>query len=870
MTGWEFDEARFRDDVLIPVQAGWPPEDNLFRVYLLPLDTEDATAVRTALDDLRRRFGLNRYAKSFGVACQRLRAQHDQAATVLGDPARRRAHREQVRAGREKLATTLRQRLDGAPGLPPAQVAALAAASKGSYTVGDIRTVLVGLRAAEQEPAAVPATAPPAGWPAARGALAQLRRPSLWSYLAQPCFGGLGTTSRQLDARRQELRVRRDAGSEAETNLLKVMEKWLPNGGLAAALRHELLDEVAGRAEYGYAEALQAARGAADRLTALGLPGRPDALAYALWCDRRFGAGTAAWERDYQAAIASRELRTALRTLRSQASLPGGWNDTAKELTGRLSGLDEQLAAAGRLERTDREAAADIYLRVATELADPAIDTALARCPPAAPSSATARVDGDRVVVSWVPSTPAAGVVTYSVLRGVGGRPSVTDPSGSDSVLGTELSGRELVDGGAPDGRPLIYAVVAERHGVRSATAAVSSPVIVRNEVSDAVAEGAPDSIRVRWRLPGGAVGAVVTRRRQDDRRESVVDGAGTTDAVDRDVTQGIGYEYRIRARYRDPGGVTTLTEGALVTCSCQELPVAVRDLRLTVDDGELLARWTPPRSGDVRLRDITASGAAGIPVGEVVALRTTERYGAVVPATGARVPGRLRSPAGARERVLLPVTVLGDLAAIGAPARVDARQSRVRSLRAQTLSGAVRLSWEWPDGATTAQVVWSSGSKPGGPTDPQACRAELSKASYDGRGFERRLAAGQYWFGVCTAVRNDTGVSYGPLELVEATVTGRASYQVRKDRFARSYTITVDCDGGGELPDLVVVGKSGTRPEGPDDGRRLAHIQAGPSPRTAKFSVDAGLRRPVHLRAYPVRTGLVLMSPRMDQLVIR
>ena len=859
MSGWTFDEPRFLEEVLKPVQDGWPPAHDLFRVYLLPPDVADAQVVARALDEVKRQFAKQQY-RAFRGACDQLRAQHPAAAALLTDPHRRKAHRAEVLAGRGKLTTTLRHRLDGAPGLPPSEVAALARNSNGAFTRSAVRAALAELGAAEREPAELPPTPQPGQWAQLPGPLAQLGHASLWAYLnGSGEFAGAATAARHLTARRERLRVSRSADSAAETTVLKLVEQWLAGDGLAAALRHEVLAELGREAEFGYPATTRLAAGLADRLPALGLPADHRAVAYTVWAARRFGnvEREFAWTAAYQSAVRAGELRGALEVLTGQPGLSEEWQAKRDELRARLAELDRELARCRALERTDTEAAVEAYLRIRAELADPAVDVAIERCRPAPAGGAVARVDGDRVIVSWRPSPATAGRISYRVTRG-------------DTVVAETAGTCTATDPRPPGGTPLVYRVLCLRDGNAADRSADTGPVTVLPDVTELELQGGSDAITGRWRLPDGAAGVVVSRR-HGTADESALPGTHATSFTDRDVRPGDSYEYRVRARYRLDDGSTALSQGARATAGCQEVPVAVTDLRAEFDGDEIVADWTPPARGEVELLELRQGEA--VPDRAVVPAARARRHGTALRATGYGVTGHLRSRANTpgRRLVLLPVTVLGELAAIGAAHELDARHGGVRSLRVLRLGEAVRLTWEWPPGATEVRVVWRTAVRPSGPTDPQASFVDVTRVAYDSRGVEAKVGPGEHWFGVCTVVGSPEP-SFGPLVLARESTPGEASYRVRRTGLLptrRRWILVVEGPPGSDLPPVVLLARTGLRPMNSGDGEVLLRLPGGASPMQGEFVLPPALRRPAHLRAFSAEDRLVLIPARPDDLVV-
>lgn len=849
MTRWRFDEAVFIDEVLKPVQNGWQSKDDLFRVYLLPPDVTDDKAITAALDEIKRQFNPQRY-RSFRRACESLRLQHAAAEAVLRDSDRRRQHRDQVAERARKLTESMRQRLNGAPGLPAADVAALVAGAHGTLTRTAVRAALTGAGGAELDPVELPATPEPAHWAETRGLLALLEFDSLWDYLSG-VLGGPAPTVDKLDERRAKLRVSRNVNSTSETSLLKKLQQWIEVGDLVSVLRHETLGELAARSNFGYADVLAGARDVAGRLRQLALPAEPAAVAYAVWCTQRVGGERApAWQDDYRQAVNDMRLRAAHAVLGAQPKLPPEWFETREKLAAQLSAVDIELNRLRVLERSDTEAAVEGYRRLREQLADETIDTAIERCRPARPRSATAEVHAGQVAITWPPSTSTVGRITYRVSRG-------------DTVLRDDGLDCAAVDHQPPGGTPLVYSIHTLRDGNPSADAARTQTVTVLPDVSALVLVGDPDAVSGRWQLPSGAIGAIVVRG------GTQLPDAGPTTFVDRDVRPGVHYGYLVHARYRLPDGSTGLSPGVSGTAACQELPVAVADLSAEFEDGEVFVRFTPPSAGVFHVLELPAG--AQPPEPDVLPATQAMRCGTPVQSSAPSGRGQLRGRLMSRDSrvVLVPVTVFGELAAIGPACVVDVRQSPVRGLRLQRLGSTIRLSWQWPAGAGMARVLWRHGARPSGPTDPEADFLDVTKVTHDSRGVSVEVAQGECWFAVCTLVDDERGRTFGPLAVQRESVSGTARYTVKRLRRRGPWVLTIRTEHDLELPPVVLRAKTGARPMGSDDGQQLGRTEAGPSPVRVEFDVPSDMRRPVYLRAYSLDENVVLLPSQPTQLVV-
>ncbi|MGW5054997.1 hypothetical protein [Actinokineospora sp. NPDC004072] len=823
----DLDVESYVDDVVVPIQTGWSPHNNYFRVYRIRPDASDAE-VDDALSDMPDHWGaagLRQHALAF----DRLHACHEQAAVVLRDPARRARHRATVEREHRALVAVVRHRLHGAPAMPPGEVAALVGAAEGRWSRPDVVAALAAAGAEVRAADPLPRPVRPKRWQRLREHLADLPHDSLWEYLTgTPDLDGASTQAVGLEARRKLLRVARDRAADAERSVIALVRLWIGEpGGLAAVLAHELVADLAAAAVCGYA----AVRDLADpkRCAAANLPPDPDALAYAVWAAR----AESPWTAGYTTAVAERRLRDALALLDAHP-LPELWWRTRGELADRLARLDTELAHALALIDTAPEDAAARLLAVGRELADNAVAEGLRRCPAAPPGAVDATVDGDRVVVRWRPSPSTAGRIGYRVTRGA-------------ITLAAETRTLSVVDEDVPVGPDLVYTVTTVREGEPGMSAS-SEPVAVRPEVTDLRVTSEPGMVVGEWCLPRAALRAVADR---------VGDGAvmaGDTGFVDQQVTPGHEYVYRVRVDY--PEGRSS---GVVARVVCLREPDAVADLRAVASGDVVELTWTPPGGALVEIRVLTRPG------GEKPGVVRPEQADHVGPLLAASRTGRARVDAAdlALGRTFVPVTVSGPLAAIGTAAVLDISPARVDGLRATRFGPEVRLTWHWPAWAHDALVVWRPGAPPDGPADAAARRMPTTRTAYLSRGVRVSAAEpGDHWFGVCVADRGD----YGPLTTVWSPCPVQARYRI-SGRF-RTRAIAVEGDAG--LPDVVVVAQTGRRPLAPEDGMTLAVLPGGARTSGTEFAVPAALRRPVYLRAFSLDDSVWLRHPDPRELVVR
>jgi hypothetical protein len=862
-----FDAARYVEDVIKPIQQGWAPTRNFFRVYQLSPEASQAD-VQEALDVLARQWSTPEL-RQHGQACERLRACHPKAAEVLGDRDLRADHRTAVDREHRALVNVVRHRLHGAPGMTATAIAMLVRQSAGRWSRPDVMAALAVNQADECAPAELPAAPEPKRWSTLLSSLPDVPHKRLWDYLTcAPGLAGVATTATQIEARRQRLRASRGFHATAETTVLKLVELWLDEPGLAAVLRHEMMSELAAEALLGYRAVRDLASADPERCATARLPHDPDVLAYAVWCARTDGAP---WERDYAEAIVERRLTAALAVLNARP-LPRPWIGIRDNLHDTVDRLTGELARARELEDDSPEDAAAAYLAIGRELSDPAIEAGLLRCRALAPEQVTAHLDDDQVVVTWTPSRSTAGRIGYRVERGA-------------AVLVVDTAELSITDS-PPVAVPCVYTVSTTRDGVPG-EAATSAEVTVLPEVQELAASAEPAAIRGQWRLPPEASGVLITRT---DSAGTVVTlpAEGQENFVDYGVLPGARYFYLVRAAYPTPTGTRGHghSAGLWVSAECPSKPVPVTDLRAVPIGDEVDLGWTPPRDGHVTIH-VPVSGVVP-PLGVVPAV-SAEVAGRVVAAERAGrdrhcvafevdVSGRVvaveqagRARVAATdldgERVLIPVTVLGAWAAIGQASTIDVPLQPVTGLRAERFGPQVQLRWQWPRWAQDARVLWRIGTPLTSHLDCEASAMDVSRVAYASRGVRLRAdRPGEYWFGVCMMDRGQ----FGPMETVVSRGRPEARYTVQRIPWFRHGTHLVTVDGVNPLPEVVIVAKSGARPLALEDGIELGRLPGGEATSVRRLSVPEWLQRPVFLRAFALDEVVLLRHPDPRDLIVQ
>lgn len=843
MPGWVLDKRRFAEEVFLPVRNGWDVRRNLFRFFQLPVEVRDDAVVDDAVRGVKGHLDFAALAGAHAAVAGPLRHGFDGLAGTVRDPARRAEHRRAVLAERRAFAERTRAEMRGMPFLRSEELDQIAVRAQARMPRREVEEALAEAGVLVRDPVALAVPPTPPQWTAVRLQLRVLGFGCLAEYLTARDAGPRAGVD---DVLRLRARLDRTGSGDlltAEETVLAAVERLVRTSALGEALRRELIDELTAAAEHDPA-ALDATLARADvraRVQAVGLGDDLPGLAFAVLCRARpVGPVEVRWREELTQLMAARELRAAHDLLTAQTVLPPDLVDVRAGLVAAVAAVDAELAAAAALEAADPEAAAGRYVEVLRRSREPDAEAGLRRCPPPAPASAVARVEGDHVVVSWGQAPVRAGDPTYRVVR-------VAGTGARDDLAGTP--GLSVVDPDPPPGTAVTYEVSTVRAGTGSARPATTAPVVVLRPVGDLVAEAGDGEVRLRWRLP---VGAVAVRLRRSGDGEPVELAAGTTTAHDPSARSGAHYTYAVQACYAN-GDDRSYAAPAVVDAHPQAPPEAVLDLTVEEEPaaGSALVRWSAPAAGTVVLRVLPGPPP---PAGTI--LRADAEPGDPVRVLGRDGGGtRVALPADGRRRWVVPLTVAGELAVVGRAVEHDRRLPPVTGLRAVRQGHQVRLTWEWPAGVGEVRVLVRGDAPLDGPVDAVAVVSRISRAVYQRSGCRVPDRPGtEQWLGI-TATAYDGGHEvHGPLVQTTLGAPVTARYAVVPLRRGRA---RVDVSGPAPLPAVQLRGRVGLPPLSRTDGTELVTVR--PVDRdTDRMSAEFPLARdrPLHLRAFAVDAG--------------
>lgn len=568
-------------------------------------------------------------------------------------------------------------------------------------------------------------------------------------------------------------------------------------------------------------------------------------------------------------AIHERRLfsaRVALRRLTATSSDvagPTGAHPAGRleEVERRIVDVDAALARARGATGRAREQALVDAITLAVDCEEAA--SALAALPLAAPTDARAVLESGSVIVSWEPAS-ATGV-TYEVRRFEGA-----------SDVGAEVGSTPettIEDRAASAGAVVRYEVRSRRGGASSSSAARTADVLVAREVEALTVTELDGEIRLGWQPVAPGARVIVERSVDGEGGVRTLD-ADRTGLVDRTVRNGGRYGFHVAVEYGSPGGQRTRTPGLTVFGQPVAPPEAIHELRLSAVGGGVLVRFARPSTGSVTVLRCTEE--PGVQPGDAIDLSTLDGYGSALP----------MSPDGARDGTTsgvcwyLPVTVAGGTAVAGRAIRHVALAA-VDHVRLVAGPGEVRVTWQWPDDVRVVQVLWRRDSAPQAADEPGTDSAVVRLGEYrDHGGFTIPNPGRSALFtAIASALRIDGQLVIGSVipptarGALQPTQKQELRYAVKRGGLLRKrLDVTVLGEQAAELPDLVLVGRSGDLlPRTSADGEIIARLGGGHG-NQASFDLGRSTR-PLTVRLFLATGGAassyVVLDPTTDNLVI-
>jgi hypothetical protein len=427
-----------------------------------------------------------------------------------------------------------------------------------------------------------------------------------------------------------------------------------------------------------------------------------DAAIVAVLVAEQGGGAAAARVPDLLAAGRLREARAVALSLPTDS---GDRADVMARIDAAQQQLDLLIAAARAAVAGQDELRAEALLRDAARISaeDAADELAVVPLPP--PADVRASVDGGGVRLFWRPAPGHDGDTGYAVRR-TRQRDPLTAPSEGEHVH--RGRGDKCADPRAPVARRVQYAVFALGDG-RPSSRPAAVTVTPLPPVTELRAETGADAVRLSWSAhPDAEVRAV--RSGPDGRRVTVpLSGSGCRVSG---LTEGQPQQFEVTAVYRGPDGVelSSVPELISVTPRPQARPVTTLRAEPVAGAGENKVRitWAPVDYSDVKIRRADQEPAR--PAGAVVTPDEMAAVGPEVTGTLITLRGRagFEAPLPPGVHRLVPFSVGGTGIVIGRTVTIAVTEP-VRHLSVTAFADYATLSWEWPENAQVAEVLWQA-----------------------------------------------------------------------------------------------------------------------------------------------------------------
>jgi hypothetical protein len=575
------------------------------------------------------------------------------------------------------------------------------------------------------------------------------------------------------------------------------------------------------------------------------------------------GWAAVAAARDERRQYAARQLLQELE--RSAKDFPGPSGELPSEaieaVRERIAEAERLVARARGLGGAERESALVEAVTVAVDCEE--ADRELDKLPPLPPAEVRAEVRDNSVAVSWRGSESRS--VRYLVTR--------VAENGVKATVG-EADGVEVDDGKAVAGTTVRYAVEAVRGRARS-SAALGEPITVAYEVEGLRVIGGDGEVNLSWRPRAGESRVIVTRR--EEGAEAVTNvppqGAG---ARDQDVANGRRYTYLVQVEYPGPGGKVLRTAGISSFAQPVEKPLPLRNLELRSGPEGIVFSFERPKAGAVSI--LRCAEDPKLEPGAELDLARLGEVGVALQPSGPEVIDP-EPPAG---RCFYQAISIAAGVAVAGVAVSHVSLPPCTNVRAVANGRVAKVTWSWPREVTLARVVWRHDSQPQGPRDPDAHSLHLRLGEYrDGGGCTIELGEERALFvAVFPAMRDGAEIACGGDGGRASRATLRSErktelrYAVRRSGLLQKrLEVEVDDPAGGELPELVLVGREGDLlPRSSSEGTVLARLGGADGPRASTVELR-GLSRPLAVKLFlnsnSAGSSFVLLDPMADDLLI-
>lgn len=403
------------------------------------------------------------------------------------------------------------------------------------------------------------------------------------------------------------------------------------------------------------------------------------------------------------------------------------------------------------------------------------------------------------------------------------------------------------------------YAVFATRRDLPDAPALPVGvgPIFLTPPPLEFTARGDDERALLNWSLPEGAVAVAIFRCADtnevvavaqvmhDEHGAKIAESAAPHGVpvilpegcasmregggMDTGLVNGQSYVYTAVALYPDPDSPGRRRSSPSVNVRVTPAPrlEPVSDLCVLLHGDRAYVRLTPPPMGRVMLlvtHETPAAGGGPVPVESLGALGTPLH----------EIPGEhgvcARPPAGA---LLLPVTVRGNLALPGIPAKpLDLND--VHGLTASAERGGLSITWDWPEGVDCVRVYTSTTGDPHPsltgdlPETGDGLRCTRADYATQGACVLAPVPLQKHFVRVCACVPGHESIrTEGTTTVCGMGVVDVIQYRVlRTGFFQKSATaVELSCKTLPMVDGLLLHAREGAVPLNPTDGVTLAMV---------------------------------------------
>lgn len=311
------------------------------------------------------------------------------------------------------------------------------------------------------------------------------------------------------------------------------------------------------------------------------------------------------------------------------------------------------------------------------------------------------------------------------------------------------------------------------------------------------------------------------------------VEALNKSQVVDRHLQNGTTYHYGVYAIFNDHQGQSVISQGVFLEAIPEE-PPTVPKLQIeaigTNAQKELRLSWTSISKGEVAI--LMNSKSPKLSANQVLPESHLSEQGELIIGKQNQAIAKLGD---AKLVYFTSIVLFQGMAYIGETIQYSNLEN-ISNLKVQRQTNALHLYWDWSKNCQQAIVAYSHTNFPTDPNSSQVTRFQITKAQYDSHGYYalNNPIQQDYYF-VVFALSEQNGQTLLASGL-SSSARFRVSYQSnlslhyeieRQQKLwgKKKLNLILKISGSGELPNLILVNKSGTQPLRKEDGRTILKI---------------------------------------------